>query len=195
MVQQSGESEKAILSAMNELTNCVEAKIARMLETVNEEIAFQAQVRTDIAAALENYTCTDEASVTSPDVSTGTWDHGDGIVRNVHIKHDRPASRIHVLENFISEEECKAMENEAAKTLHKASVADGKGGSRYSESRKAMQAGIKVKWEREGDGDAIARLSRRVYNYTNHVLGLNIQENGQEDLMSIQVSQFMLFFL
>lgn len=49
-----------------------------------------------------------------------------------------------------------------------------------------MQAGIRVHWDKEKDGDPIARLSRRVYDYTNYVLGLDIQEHGQEDLMSIQ---------
>jgi hypothetical protein len=49
-----------------------------------------------------------------------------------------------------------------------------------------MQAGIKVQWDKEAEGDAIARLSRRVYDYTNRVLGLGIEEHGQEDLMSIQ---------
>lgn len=59
-------------------------------------------------------------------------------------------------------------------------------GSVLSESRKAKQAGIKVHWDKEADGDRIASLSRRVYNYVNHVLPFDIQHNGQEDLMSIQ---------
>ena len=49
-----------------------------------------------------------------------------------------------------------------------------------------MQAGITVNWSEESNGDAIARLSRRVYEYTENVLGLGINEHGQEDLMSIQ---------
>lgn len=116
--------------------------------------------------------------------------HQPELSRNVHIMLDRPSSRIHVIDNFILEDECVAMKKAAKRSLHKATVADGKGGSRYSESRKAMQAGIKVHWKAEHDADAegyqIARLSRRVYDYTNHVLDLNIREQGQEDLMSIQ---------
>ena len=42
-------------------------------------------------------------------------------------------------------------------------------------------------WEKEEAGDLIARLSRRVYDYTNHVLPMfEIEEAGQEDIMSIQ---------
>ena len=86
----------------------------------------------------------------------------------------------------MDDEECQAMEDEAKKSLHRATVADGKGGSRVSDNRKAMQAGIRVPWYKEKNGHPIARLSRRVYDYTNHVLGLDIDEHGQEDLMSIQ---------
>ena len=55
-----------------------------------------------------------------------------------------------------------------------------------SDHRKAMQAGIRVPWHEEQRGNPIARLSRRVYDYTNYALNLNIDEHGQEDLMSIQ---------
>jgi len=119
-------------------------------------------------------------------VAQHIWTARDNIDRTVHVKLNRSASRIHLVENFISAEECQAMQDEAAETLHDATVADGKGGHRLSEARKAMQAGIKVRWEKEAEGDPIARLSRRVYDYTEHVLGLGIDEKGQEDLMSIQ---------
>jgi hypothetical protein len=49
-----------------------------------------------------------------------------------------------------------------------------------------MQAGIKVPWSQEQEDNPIARLSRRVYDYANYVLELDIAEHGQEDLMSIQ---------
>ena len=176
MVSEAGGSADAAMEAMNMLSTCVESKIAKTLERANEEIAFQASVRKAVASKLENYTCTDENLDTTEDLETRVWDHSDGVKRTVHVKHERPASRIHVVEDFITEEECQAMEESAAKTLHRATVADGKGGSQYSENRKAMQAGIKVKWDKEQEGEGmefyIAKLSRRVYDYTNHVLGL-----------------------
>lgn len=171
--------------AMKDLVACVEGGVATRLEEVNEEIAFQSSVRKSIAEKLENYTCIDEKLDSTEDVSLTTWTH-KGRRRTVHVKHDRPASQIHVIENFISEEECQAMEDQAKPKLHKATVADGRGGSRLSENRKAMQAGIKVPWHLEEQGDHIAKLSRRVYDYANNVLGLDIDEKGQEDLMSIQ---------
>ena len=171
-----GASTDAAMDAIQVLSLCVESNIAKTLERANEEIAFQASVRKDVASHLENYTCADETLDTTEDLETRVWDHHDGVKRTVHVKHERPASRIHVIENFISEEECKAMEESASKTLHRATVADGKGGSQMSDNRKAMQAGIKVQWDKEHDEEGmemhIAQLSRRVYDYTNHVLGL-----------------------
>lgn len=175
------------LNSIEELSSCVEAGVARKLEVANEEISFQAKIRTGMAVLLENYTCVDAGLESSPDVSSHNWvSDKDNKSRLVSIKHDRPSSQIHVISDFIDEEECLAMEQEAQRTLHRATVADGKGGSRLSENRKAMQAGITVEWDKEAEGDAIARLSRRVYDYSNKVLGLGIEEHGQEDLMSIQ---------
>lgn len=190
MVAEASGSADAALEAMERMASCVESKIARSLERANEEIAFQASVRKGVASQLENYTCVDDSLESSDDLETRVWEQNDGIKRTVHVKHERPASKIHVIEDFITEEECQAMAQAAAPKLHKATVADGSGGSRLSENRKAMQAGIKVDWDKEGKDEGmesyIAGLSRRVYDYTNHVLGLNIKEHGQEDLMSIQ---------
>ena len=75
-----------------------------------------------------------------------------------HVKFERPAARIHVVENFASAEECTAMEEAAKSKLNRASTADGKGGSQLSSARKAMQASIRPKFQLEEEGDLIARL-------------------------------------
>jgi hypothetical protein len=183
----AGTDATEIQAAMDDLVHCVELGVAQTLEKANEEIAFQANVRKGMAEFMENYTCTDTDLETSDPIEEKTWSISrDGKPRPVKVMLDRPASKIHVIENFISQEECDAMEQAAKPQLHRATVADGKGGSHFSEHRKAMQAGITVDWSKEDQGDHIARLSRRVYDYTNYVLGLDIQEHGQEDLMSIQ---------
>lgn len=183
----AGTDATEIQAAMDDLVQCVENGVAQTLEKANEEIAFQANVRKGMADFMENYTCTDTDLDTSDAVSEETWSMArDGKPRPVKILIDRPASKIHVVERFISQQECDAMEQAAKPQLHRATVADGKGGSQMSEHRKAMQAGITVDWSKEDSGDHIAKLSRRVYDYTNHVLGLGIEEHGQEDLMSIQ---------
>lgn len=166
---------------LDQLTSCVQKGVAAEIEKANEEIAFQASVRTNMASQLENYTCADETLNTTIAKRTETW-RG----KKVSVMIDRAASRIHTIEDFLTEDECEAVEAAAKPILHDATVADGSGGSHLSDSRKAKQAGIRVHWEKEKDGDLIARLSRRVYDYVNHVLPFDIQEDGQEDLMSIQ---------
>lgn len=171
--------------SIEELVACVENSVAGEIERSKEEIAFQASVRKKMAEHLENYTCADEGLPSSEPKQETTWINR-GVARKVQVMIDRPASKVHFIPDFVSEEECAAMEAAAKPLLHKATVADGKGGSRLSESRKAMQAGIKVPWKKEKDGNGIATLSRKVYDYVNHVLDLDIEEHGQEDLMSIQ---------
>lgn len=145
------------------------------------------KVREKVSRGMENFTCTDPELGSTPDVEQRHWtSEKDNVTRLVHVKLDRPASRIHVIENFASPEECDAMEETAKSRLRPASTADGKGGTHISEHRKAMQAGVTPDWHKEIEGDLVARLSRRVYDYVNFELGLNIEEHGQEPLMAIQ---------
>eukprot|EP00584_Thalassiosira_punctigera_P011839 CAMPEP_0172548106 /NCGR_PEP_ID=MMETSP1067-20121228/17488_1 /TAXON_ID=265564 ORGANISM="Thalassiosira punctigera, Strain Tpunct2005C2" /NCGR_SAMPLE_ID=MMETSP1067 /ASSEMBLY_ACC=CAM_ASM_000444 /LENGTH=440 /DNA_ID=CAMNT_0013335293 /DNA_START=289 /DNA_END=1611 /DNA_ORIENTATION=+ len=179
--QIDGVDADASASILEELAACVQKGIAKEIEMANEEVAFQAEIRKKMADSWENYTCADEA-VNATEPKKDDWWGG----RKVRVMIDRPASKIHTIENFLTAEECMAVEEAARPRLHDATVADGSGGSHLSDSRKAKQAGIKVNWQKEADGDPIARLSRRVYDYVNHILPFGIKENGQEDLMSIQ---------
>lgn len=169
------------------MAKCVEEAIAEKIIKVGEEIKFQAQLRSKLAFKLENYTCADHSLPSSTPIRIEKWHHHNSLFsRQVDILHDRPASKVHVIKNFISKEECAAME-EATRNHHKrAMVSDGKGGSHVSPERKAMQAGIKIPWDKEKEGNLLAKISRRVYDYNNHILGLGIDEHGQEQLMSIQ---------
>jgi len=167
------------------LYDCLERETAAALERQNEELAFQHKLRTRLSSKAENYTCADSARETTEPIETREWTH-KGVTRRVGILHDRPSSQIHVLHDFISAEECQAVQEAAAKTLHRGTVADGKGGSKMSENRKAWQAGVKVDWAKESQGDRIAAVKRRLFDYAQHAVGYNMTVDGQEDLMSIQ---------
>jgi hypothetical protein len=168
-------------SILDALIECIKVGLTNEIISANEEIAFQSEVRTDMGEQMENYTCADRTLNTTEPKRTEYWEG-----RTVSVMIDRPAAKIHVIEDFLTHEECMAVEEKARPGLHKAAVADNKGGSEISDNRKAMQATIKVHWDKEDDGDHISQLSRRVYDYVNHVLPFDIRENGQEDLMSIQ---------
>eukprot|EP00536_Pseudo-nitzschia_multiseries_P011075 jgi/Psemu1/307875/fgenesh1_kg.360_\ len=173
-----------------ELHDCMTVGLAPGIRASINELDFQRHLRIEASNIAENFTCADVTLESSPDVETEEWKSPlDGVTRTVHKKLHRPASKIHVVENFASPDECYAMEVEAEKKLHVASTADGKGGSRVSINRKAMQAGIVPQFTEDGkplDDNLISVLSGRVYEYTNHVLDLNITHHGQEPLMSIQ---------
>jgi hypothetical protein len=184
-VQDNGASKSIDSVHLNDLTECIESSVTRKLEQANEEIAFQAQIRTKMAERFENYTCADFDMPTTEAIDTRHW-YSNRRKLKVEVLLDRPAAKVHLVKNFITKEECDAMEVAAKPKLHKATVADGKGGSEFSPNRKAMQAGIKIPWHLEKEQNPLTTISRRVYDYVNHVLGMDIKENGQEDLMSIQ---------
>jgi hypothetical protein len=181
------EKSLSATEAVLEMKKCVEDNVAYQMEMVNEEISVQAGIRKGLALAWENYTCADFDLKTTTPMREDVWYNEDeDIERDVQIMLDRPASEIHLIKDFISSEECQAMEDAARPKLHTATVADGKGGSEISPNRKAMQANIRIPWHREEEGHPLTTLSRRVYDYVNYVLDLDIEEDGQEDLMSIQ---------
>jgi hypothetical protein len=172
----------SVPSILDSFSDCVEKGIVDEIEKSNEEVTFQASVRTDMGELLENYTCADETLNTTEPTRTEYWRD-----KKVGIMMERSSFKIHTIENFVTPEECLAVSEMADPILEDAEVADGSGGGQISENRKAKQAGITVNWDKETEGDLIAQLSRRVYDYVNHALPLfDIKENGQEDLMSIQ---------
>jgi hypothetical protein len=180
--KQALDSTKDPTVALHALTTCLEDKLGVILQEKNAELAFQADLRTSMSATAENYTCADQSRETTTPKQVRDWTH-EGVTRHAQILHERPSSQIHVILDFISPQECEALVEVAAPTLHRGTVADGKGGSRLSENRKAWQAGVKVDWSTD---NAIAAVSRRLFDYANNVTGYNMTVDGQEDLMSIQ---------
>lgn len=120
---------------LDELAQCLEKRTTEVLMVKNEQLSFESQIRKHISHLAENYTCSDPTRDTTKPLRETTWTHR-GVSLRVGILHDRPSSQIHVLHNFISREECDAVEQAAKPLLHRGTVADGKGGSRMSENRK-----------------------------------------------------------
>ena len=180
-----GEDAKIV---MEDLVDCLGARATKLIQQKSEQVAFESKVRLELSAEMENHTCADPLRETSPPIEIRSWIHedtpGNTMTRQVSVLHDRAASQIHALENFMSKDECDAITEAAAKKLHRGTVADGSGGSRLSDHRKAWQAGLTIPWD--VDGDLIARVARRIYDYTNDAVHYNLTVDGQEDLMSIQ---------
>lgn len=171
---------------LNAFADCAQPLVVNELYGAHKESKEQAIMRMELGSQWEEYSCKDMDLPTTAPKSTHYWQDDDGKEHEVGVLLDRDEAKIHYVKNFITPEECKAIETAAAPSLHQATVADGAGGSELVKSRKAMQAGVRVPWEREEDGDVIAAVSRRLYNYVNDATGYNIEEAGQEDIMSIQ---------
>jgi len=165
---------------------CANPLVVNKLEEAHKESKVQAAMRMEMGAQWEDYSCADQSLPTSAPKSVHNWMDGGGKGHEVGVLLDRDEAKIHYVKHFITPEECQAIEAAAAPSLHKATVADGAGGSELVKSRKAMQAGISVPWDKEGDGNPIAAVSRRIYDYVNDATGYNLEEAGQEDIMSIQ---------
>jgi hypothetical protein len=85
-------------SALDKLMACVETGMSQPILAANDEVLFHSSIREDIALHMENFTCVDENLDTTPDVDTRGWTSDkDGKTRTIHVKLDRPASRIHVI--------------------------------------------------------------------------------------------------
>lgn len=168
---------------MEDLMNCLEEEIAAAIQRKNEEKAFESTLRLQLSDQLEPYTCRGNQTTTEP-IEVRQWVDPEGTLRDVGILHDRQDSKIHVMKNFITREECDAIQEAAKPTLHRGTVADGNGGITLSDHRKAWQAGVDFGWN--DPKSIIARVGRRVYAYANHATGYNLTTDGQEELMSIQ---------
>eukprot|EP00934_Nitzschia_sp_Nitz4_P005273 Nitzschia sp. Nitz4//scaffold135_size62275//19086//20846//NITZ4_006347-RA/size62275-processed-gene-0.4-mRNA-1//1//CDS//3329535554//5263//frame0 len=172
---------------LQEYQHCLKHEISPILESMHQEVSFQHEIREYSSRMSENVTCTDPGSKTTRDESLRVWTSDtDRKSRTVHVKLDRPASRIHVIESFADPKECLAIENAAEEVLAQAHTADGKGGSVLNPNRKAMQAALEPDWSKEPDGGLMARLKRRIFEYAEHELQMNLTEHGQEPLMNIQ---------
>jgi len=185
-----------------QLKQCVKRRLADVIKNTRQDISYFDSIRKKQGSQWEEFACQDNELETSASLKETTWEHvskDDASYYPVRVLHDYSSSQIHLLENFITPDECHAVLTMSDERLHRAKVHDGKGGNHFSDHRRAWQAGVHVDWDLEDYNDEdedheedrrmdhlIARLSRRVYDYTNHVLQLNITEKGQEDMMSIQ---------
>jgi hypothetical protein len=179
-----GHEPAALERALDDLVDCVAQQATREFEKVHR---MQASALQKVAEQWEAYVCVDDQLNTTDDIARTQWEYG-GQSYPVHVQHELPASNIHLIHNFITSEECAAIAAEANTRLEPAKVFDSTGRRCLSPDRKALHARVQVPWEVESADNPIARLSRRIFNYTNSALGLTLDAKGQEDLRSVQYS-------
>eukprot|EP00555_Chaetoceros_dichaeta_P006950 CAMPEP_0198255216 /NCGR_PEP_ID=MMETSP1447-20131203/5385_1 /TAXON_ID=420782 /ORGANISM="Chaetoceros dichaeta, Strain CCMP1751" /LENGTH=481 /DNA_ID=CAMNT_0043941535 /DNA_START=145 /DNA_END=1590 /DNA_ORIENTATION=+ len=193
---------------VGDMARCITENLKFELNKSVEESDFQGKVRGDMAELLATYACGDAGMEATEADKTVIWNcprhssatnGGGGGRRNlsVDVMHDRPGSKVHVIKNFVSEAECRAMEEglpnvgggmRSSSTFSSSSSADSEEDSPSNEEdgERILKHDIGIPWEKEDENNPLTNVSRRILDYTNHVLHLDINEHGQEGLTSIQ---------
>eukprot|EP00934_Nitzschia_sp_Nitz4_P007034 Nitzschia sp. Nitz4//scaffold77_size91520//45176//46905//NITZ4_004891-RA/size91520-snap-gene-0.14-mRNA-1//-1//CDS//3329557994//7024//frame0 len=183
----SGSDKKAMEGVlMHQYESCISQGVQPHFLSLTHGVDFEAELRTEVAMKMENFTCLADLSG-RPTPPNHEWvSHQDGQSRQVFVHLDRPTAQIHAIPNFVSQQECEAIQAQIEDQLVPAVIEDGKGGVKIHPGRKAMQAYLDPDWSLEEQGDPIASLDRRIFEYASHVLGINMTVEGQEPLFAIQ---------
>jgi hypothetical protein len=194
---------------VSEMARCIQTAISPTMQQLQQRLEEESIWRKQLAQQFETYTCADDTLPTTRAIAIQEWIDPTTTNNNndddddtsppqqqqqqpytVHILHHRPASQIHLIEHFITDEECDAIHQEAGPHLTAASTFDETGGITYSESRKAMQSSISI--TNLPQNNPIYALYKRIIRYANDTMGrdgggiIEIRAEGQENLMSIQ---------
>eukprot|EP00607_Mallomonas_marina_P005788 CAMPEP_0182437292 /NCGR_PEP_ID=MMETSP1167-20130531/84947_1 /TAXON_ID=2988 /ORGANISM="Mallomonas Sp, Strain CCMP3275" /LENGTH=408 /DNA_ID=CAMNT_0024630157 /DNA_START=151 /DNA_END=1377 /DNA_ORIENTATION=+ len=170
--QPSGEFSECVANVLNE--------DIEKLSDAKDEIS---KYRNLMASRLRNYTCADPTMNSTAPIESTKMVVGD---KRYKIDSLFESSHAHIwsIEDFVSPEECAALEKFGRPRLRRATVAAEDGTSTVSESRKAQQAGYKNM--RDFPDDPLWDLYHRVLHVTNKKTGFRLQPDGQEDFTIIQ---------
>jgi hypothetical protein len=158
--------------------DCIRPFLEYKFQRDHDYLRALEEARQRTAFYLENYTCADEALETTPPLQTLHWKDRSTLY-NVHIHHNRSTSQIHVIPDFVSPQECSHLMSAAASRYATATAA---GSSHHA--RRAQHAAVETPWDQPDH--PLTQLSQRIYDYANHVLGLNLHPAGQEMLTAIR---------
>lgn len=154
---------------LEEMTECIQTSVNNTLEEKKEEIDFQAQVRSKLGERLTVYACSDVNATTSESTENTTWTF-ENKRYDVKVLLDRPASKIQLVEKFVSAEECKAAE----KAIKTKKVSDG--------GLQAKKGGIAFPKDEDNE---LSRLATRIYTYVEEKLNADLEMDGREELFML----------
>lgn len=158
-------------ASMKDLMSCIDKSIEGVVKEKTDEISFQQNLRHDMGSKLVNYACVDPNVTMAESIENKTWTHQD---RHHKIKMllDRPTSKIAYIEDFITPEECAAVE--AGVVLKDVNGANG---------LYAKKGGMDIDWTLP-PSDPLLTLSSRMYAYVADVLRLGLgSENAEQIFM------------
>lgn len=145
---------------------------------------FDAKQQTYLDFKIENYVCDENRMETTAPVEIELWrNDNDRQTRTVFVLHHTDSSQIHLISNFVSPEECKALEQAQGDSEQTKTSSGGK--MRPNQIRKASIARVDVPWK--DPNDLVTKTGRRVFDYVNHIHPtLEITHEGQEPIQAIR---------
>lgn len=111
--------------------------VAEHLYSYYKKIRTQNRILHTISAKWENYTCSDCTRPTINPIASSSWtDVKTNKTYPIQLLHSRAASKVHIIDNFATDEECFALGKAAQNNLHLATTEDDTPGepSKYHET-------------------------------------------------------------
>ena len=177
------DSTRITSTQVEELSTCMTNYFVDELEKVHESKRQLRESRDKISYKLRNYTCADIDVNGSPSIEQYEFNH-NGHTAQIHTLLNKPAAKIWVAHNFVTEDECKVLVEHGRPRLTRATVAAEDGSSVVSENRKAQQAAYMM--DNPSEDDPLRSLYDRVFAMANHHAGYQLSWPGQEGFTIIQ---------
>lgn len=163
----------ATMDDMETLLTCIDHSINASLTKQEEEISFQESIRLKLGSQLVHYVCEDPKVKQSTEIENRTWFFlPNKQSHQVKVMMDRPSVQVHLILDFISEDECVAME--AATTLERINGTNGLW---------ASKGGVDIPWNTPDS--PLVSLATKFYTYAKDqikVIALN-GENAEQMFM------------
>jgi len=143
---------------IDDLLSCIGSEMVDKIWSVREEFTFHANLASRQRNEVSKYICSDQNLRASEPSRKEEWVKEDHEIASVDILHEDEYSNIHLMKNFISEEECDEILSNSNSQF---SIL----GPRGLTNEKYLDF-----------------VSQRVYEYANFYTTLGLEQVGQEDL-------------
>jgi len=181
---------------------CLTGKLVHRVEELERVLTRYRKGKGKLSEPLRNQTCHDPVVQTmGPDVEAHRWvamdDHPDGVqggpglgsdgsnrTYQVHQLLRRNGAQIHVIDDFVSDDECRFLMEDGRPRLTRSTVSQEGNNQAVSAYRNSQAANVIPKFNQPND--PAARMMRRAYQFANDHTGFNLSLAGQEPFSLIQ---------
>jgi len=156
------------------LLECASAGVTDIKQEQERAKAFHKKLQIDMRDRNRDYMCANSSITTSAPVRKMRFQD-----KKVDVLLDYGRARIDYIHNFVTEEECAYLKEQASPNLQPATVA-GKTQQDIEPSRRAKQASVDLDWDKPTN--PATTLSKRAFQYANFTTGFKFPLYGQEGI-------------